>query len=153
MKFIRTFFKKLFKVNDTPQRVAAGFGIGVFSGILPGTGPLAALFLATLFRVNRASALLGGLLTNTWLSLVIFAFSVTVGARITGFDYETVRINWVVFFRDFHFVKLFSLAALKIIFPVIVGYCVVAACCGIVSYILVLMVLTITQYFRTLHRR
>jgi len=63
--FFQLLYLKLIKINDTPQKIAFGFGLGVFSGIFPGTGPLAALFLALILRANRASALLGSLLTNT----------------------------------------------------------------------------------------
>ncbi|PIR13657.1 MAG: hypothetical protein COV50_05635, partial [Flavobacteriales bacterium CG11_big_fil_rev_8_21_14_0_20_35_7] len=59
-------------MNDTPQRIALGLGLGSALGMLPGTGPLAALFLAVVFKVNRASAFLGSLATNIWLSLVTF---------------------------------------------------------------------------------
>ena len=71
-EYLRLILAKLFNINDTPHKIALGLGLGVFAGILPGTGPIAAIFLALAFRANRASALLGSLLTNTWLSLVTF---------------------------------------------------------------------------------
>lgn len=45
----RSIYLKLFQINDTPQRIALGVGLGVFTGIIPGAGPIAALFLAMLF--------------------------------------------------------------------------------------------------------
>ena len=65
-------FDKLFKINDSAEKIALGVGLEVFSGLMPGTGPTAALFLAFIFRANRAAALLGSMLTNTWLSVVTF---------------------------------------------------------------------------------
>ena len=69
-KLLQFLFDKLFKINDTPQKIALGFGLGVFAGIFPGTGPVAAILLAYVFRANRASALFGSLFTNTWLNSV-----------------------------------------------------------------------------------
>jgi uncharacterized protein (DUF2062 family) len=103
--FFRLLYIKLFKINDSPQRIALGLGLGVFLGIIPGTGPLAALFLALLFRVNRASALLGSLLTNTWLSIVTFLLAIKVGSFI-------MRLNWQSVYADIS----------KAILPLIVGY-------------------------------
>lgn len=83
--FLRTFkylYLKLFRTNDTPQRIAFGLGIGVFLGIMPGAGPLAALIAATFLRANRAAAIAGAFLTNTWTSFLIFILSVKVGAGI-----------------------------------------------------------------------
>ena len=45
-KIISFIFAKLFKINDSAQKIALGVGLGVFSGLMPGTGPAAALFLA-----------------------------------------------------------------------------------------------------------
>ncbi|MCG2713658.1 MAG: DUF2062 domain-containing protein [Candidatus Omnitrophica bacterium] len=69
-KIINFIFAKLFKINDSAGKIALGVGLGVFAGLLPGTGPAAALLLALVFRANRAAALLGSLITNTWLSVV-----------------------------------------------------------------------------------
>ncbi|MDD5109551.1 MAG: DUF2062 domain-containing protein, partial [Candidatus Omnitrophica bacterium] len=58
-KILNFLFSKLFKINDTAGKIALGVGLGVFSGLMPATGPLAALFLAFIFKANRAAALLG----------------------------------------------------------------------------------------------
>ena len=55
--FLRFVYAKLFSINDTPNKISLGLGLGVFAGILPGTGPIAAVFLALVFRANRASGL------------------------------------------------------------------------------------------------
>jgi uncharacterized protein (DUF2062 family) len=138
-RLFRFLYLKLFRINDTPQRIALGFGLGVFLGILPGTGPIAALCCAFLFRVNRAAALLGSLLTNTWLSIVTFALSVKIGSFIMHLDWQKVYQDWGAFFKDFHWVNLFKLTALEIILPVAVGYFIISLCCGILGYIISLI--------------
>jgi len=141
--FLRNFthflYDKLVKINDTPQRVASGFGVGVFSGIFPGMGPLAALFIASLFKANRASALIASLLTNTWISLVTFVMSVKVGAYIMGIDWQTAKDQWSKLFKNFHFADLFKVSLLKTIFPIMIGYLVMAVFLGVLSYLVILL--------------
>ena len=134
-------FDKLFKINDTPQKIALGFGLGMFAGILPGTGPVAAIFLAVIFRANRASALLGSLLTNTWLSVVTFLLSIKLGSAILGLNWHNVRQEWFAFFKGFHWSALFKLSILKAILPVVIGYILVAFCFGLLAYLISLIII------------
>lgn len=122
LRFLKLIYVKLFRINDTPQRIALGLGLGVFLGILPGSGPLAALFLAFLLRVNRAAALLGSLLTNTWLSIATFLLSVKLGSAI-------MNLRWQEVYQK------------KIILPVIVGYFLVAFGLGLAVYLITLIIL------------
>lgn len=134
-------YQKLFKINDTPQKIAFGLGIGIFSGIFPGTGPVAALFLATALRANRASALAGSLLTNTWLSVATFIFSIKLGSSIMRINWQDAYLKWRLFLKNFHFIDLLKLPALKLILPVILGYFIVALFLGILSYLITLRIL------------
>lgn len=138
MKIRRLFnvlYTKLFRINDTPQRIALGLGLGVFSGILPGTGPLASLFLAFVFRANRASALIGSLFTNTWLSFLTFFLALKIGAATFGTKWQEVKQGWDSFLNGFQWSSLLKLSALKIISPLIVGYLEIASCLGFLVYL------------------
>jgi len=142
-KFLGLIYKELFKINDTPQKVALGFGLGVFSGIFPGTGPLAALFLAFIFRANKASALLGSLLTNTWLSFVTFIFAVKIGSAILDISWLEVKKDWIHFATHFHhWGDLLKLSILKVVLPVMLGYLAVALCLGFLVYLVTLIIIT-----------
>jgi len=132
MRFFKFIYLKLFRIHDTPQRIALGLGIGVLLGILPGTGPIAAIFLALVLRLNRAAALLGSLLTNTWLSIVTFSLSIKVGSSI-------MRVDWQETYQT-------QSPALKIILPVITGYLVVAFCLGALVYLATLIIVTRIKY-------
>ena len=140
--FFQLFYAWLVKIHDTPQKIALGFGLGVFSGIFPGTGPLAALFLAFILRANRASALLGSLFTNTWLSFLTFIFAVKLGSAILGISWLKVKENWINFLTHFHWWGLFKLSVLKIILPVAAGYLLVSFFLGLLAYLAVLVVIT-----------
>jgi hypothetical protein len=142
LRFLKLIYLKLFRINDTPQKIALGLGLGVFLGILPGTGPLAALFMAFVLRVNRAGALLGSLLTNTWLSIVTFLLSIKIGSAILKNDWQEVHNRWLSFLKEFRWPVLFKISILKIILPVIVGYFVVAFCLGFLVYLIALIAIT-----------
>lgn len=145
-EFLNLLFIKLFKINDSPQKIALGLGVGVFSGILPGTGPVAALFLALLLRVNRASALLGSLLTNTWLSFLTFIFAIKLGSAILGIEWQKAHWELTCFLKTFNWSGLFRLSILKVIFPAILGYSVIAFSLGFLAYLITLIIILKLKY-------
>ena len=145
LNFLKLIYLKLVKIDDTPQKVALGFGLGVFVGIMPFAGPLIALGLAFILRVNRASALLGSLLTNTWLSVVMFISSLKVGSMIAGVEWRDLYKRWTDLCKDFHWSGLFKLSAADIIVPVIIGYILIAAVIGSAAY---LIALAAVKYFK-----
>jgi len=142
---LKILYLKLFKINDTPQKIALGLGLGVFSGITPGIGPLTALFLAFLFRANRASALLGTLLTNTWTSFLTFILSIKIGSVIIGVSWRDVYRSWMLLVKDFHIRRLFDFSVAQIILPVALGYLVISAIFGIAAYLLTLLILNLKK--------
>lgn len=151
-RFFKLIYLKLFRINDSPQRIALGFGLGVFTGVLPGTGPLAALGLALILRVNRASALLGSVLTNTWLSIPVFMLSIKAGSAVTRASYQTLKGEWSLLVKDFHWKTLFDIGAYKILGPIIVGYAAVSVAIGAVAYVATLAILKYYKRDRGLAR-
>lgn len=141
MRFLKSIYLQLFAIDDTPQKIAAGFGMGIFFGVMPAMGPLIALFFAVVFKTNRASALLGSLLTNTWLSIPVFFLSAGIGSFLTGASYESIRRGWMDLSKNFEWAGLFKLSAYNIIWPVIIGYVIVSLVMGISAYAAVLLVL------------
>ena len=145
LRFLKFLYIKLFRINDTAPRIALGLAIGVFCGILPGTGPIAALGFAFVFRVNRAGALLGGLLTNTWLSVLTFALALKIGAKIFALSWQELQQEWMLLLKDFHWAGLFKSSFSKIIPPVLTGYFIVALGAGILTYLCALIIITIAK--------
>ena len=140
-KFITVILNKLFKINDTPRKIALGVGLGVFSGLMPGTGPAAAVFLAFLFRANRGAALLGSLLTNTWLSLVTFLLAIKAGSFVLGLHWQDVNRKMQGLFHDFGWAKFFKLSFLDVLLPVITGYMIIGLFLAAASYLLTLAII------------
>jgi len=139
--FFQGLYKKLFKIHDTPQRIALGLGLGVALGLVPGTGPLAALFAAVLFKVNRASALLGSLVTNTWLSLVTFLLALRIGSVIFRVNTEVLKSEWGKLSSNFQWSYLFKSSFFKVILPVLSGYLVIAILLGLFVYLTALVII------------
>lgn len=142
-KFLKILYEKIFKIDDTPQKIAVGFGLGVFVGILPGAGPLAALFLSFIFRVNRASALAASLLTNAWLSVATFILSIKAGSAILGLDWHKVYGDFSAKVSASNWSGFFKLSLLKIILPIILGYLIISLCLGLIAYLIVLFIINI----------
>ena len=132
--------QKLFRIDDSPFRIALGFGLGVFAGVMPGVGPVAALALAFLFRVNRASALLGSLLFNTWFGFIILLLAVKLGAAVVGLDPEVVHKGWETLFADLSWSNLFRASALQVLVPIGLGYLLISLCLGAVMTAVVFVI-------------
>jgi uncharacterized protein (DUF2062 family) len=135
----------LLHLNDTPQRVALGLGIGVFSGIMPGMGILVAIFLAVIVKANRASAIIGSLLTNTWFSILTFILAAKIGSFALNIDWQEVHNQSKAVIKHFHWQDLFKLSFIKILFPVIVGYLILGLVCGLISYLVALVLIKSCQ--------
>lgn len=143
---LRLAYFKLIRTNDSAQKIALGFGLGVFLGVIPGTGILAALFLAFVFKLNRISALLGSLLTNTWISIATFLLSIKLGSVIMKLDWQEVRRQLAQSFDEFRLADLLNSSFLKIILPVLVGYFIISLILGIVAYLIVLLIVRIIRH-------
>ncbi len=114
-------------------------------GILPGAGPIAALALATILKINRAAALIGCLLTNTWISVVTFLLSIKAGAAIMHMDWQELYKQYGLYFKNFRFFDLFRTSVLKIIVPVVLGYILIGLLFGLSAYLIILIILKLTK--------
>lgn len=145
VRFFKALYLKIVRVNDSPQKVAAGFGVGVFLGVMPGMGPIAALACALLFRLNKASALLGSILTNTWISIPVFFVSVQIGSVMTGSSFAEIDRQWAALAGHFTWSELLHASLYKIAIPVLIGYAVVSTLLALAAYAFALIVLLIKK--------
>lgn len=136
-RLARVVYLKLFRINDTPLKIALGFGLGVFIGVMPGVGPVIALLLAVLLRVNRISALLGSILFNTWVGFVALIFAVKLGAWIMGLNYQDVYNGWLDLIKNFKWEKLWDISVFKILIPTGIGYIIIASVFAVVAAVIV----------------
>jgi uncharacterized protein (DUF2062 family) len=91
MRYSKNLIRKLLHIEDTPERSALAYAIGVFLGFSPFLGfhTLAGLAVAFLFRLNRVAILLGVWSNTPWWIAPYYMVATWVGMWVTGF-----RIDW-----------------------------------------------------------
>jgi len=131
------FLYRIVRINDSPLRISIGFGLGVFTAVIPGIGPIAALLLAFIFRVNRASAVLGSILFNTWFSFVALLMAIKTGSAVAGLDHNDVYNGWTGLIKDFKWEKLFEVSVYQVLVPIAIGYLIIALVSAIIAGVIV----------------
>jgi uncharacterized protein (DUF2062 family) len=84
---IRRWLGVLLHIDDSPERTAAAFALGVFFGFSPlvGLHTLLGIAFAFLLNFNRVAVLLGVYSNLPWIVAPYYAFTtMVVGARLTG---------------------------------------------------------------------
>ena len=83
---VRRWLDALLHIQDTPERTAAAFALGVFFGFSPflGLHTLLGIGFAFLFNLNRVAVLLGVYSNLPWIIAPYYAFATMAGAMITG---------------------------------------------------------------------
>jgi uncharacterized protein (DUF2062 family) len=134
---IKTSIGKFFLINDTPHKIAAGFALGVFLGIIPGEGVTATIVLASLFGFNRLAATSGVLATNMWSTFVVLPLAGQIGAWIFRENYQSLIEQFnATYHLGFKF--LFSkYIFFEIALPMAIGFIVVALAISLSSYLII----------------
>jgi len=84
---LRRWFGALLHIDDSPERTAAAFALGVFFGFSPFIGfhTLLAVLFAFLLNFNRVAVLLGVYSNLPWIVAPYYAFATMfVGGPLTG---------------------------------------------------------------------
>ncbi len=91
MAHIKDLVKKLLHIEDTPERTALAYAIGIFLGFSPFVGlhTLVGLAIAFLFGLNRVAVLLGVWTNTPWWIVPFYVMATWIGMWVTGF-----RIDW-----------------------------------------------------------
>jgi uncharacterized protein (DUF2062 family) len=82
---VRRWLDTLLHIQDTPERTAAAFALGVFFGFSPmlGLHTVLAIIAAFLLNMNRVAVLLGVYANLPWVIAPYYAFATMAGAVIT----------------------------------------------------------------------
>jgi uncharacterized protein (DUF2062 family) len=86
---VRRWLDTLLHVDDTPERTAAAFALGVFFGFSPflGLHTLLGIVFAFLLNLNRVAVLLGVYANLPWIIAPYYAFvTIAIGAPITRYQ-------------------------------------------------------------------
>ncbi len=90
MSRIKNLFKKLLHIEDTPERTALAYSIGIFLGFSPFLGfhTLGGIAVAFLFGLNRIAVLLGVWSNTPWWIVPYYGVATWLGMWLTGFQFE-----------------------------------------------------------------
>ena len=83
---VRRWLDALLHIDDTPQRTAAAFALGVFFGFSPflGLHTILGVVFAFLLNLNRVAVLLGVYSNLPWIIAPYYASVTLAGAKLTG---------------------------------------------------------------------
>lgn len=141
-KFFQDIYHRIIHIDDSPHKIAGGFAVGVFLGILPGAGPVAAIVLAFIFQVNKAAAFAGGLLTNSWFSLLTFVLAVKIGASVTGSNWQQLYKDAKALISPFDWRNFIDGSAVPVIKPLLAGYALIGLAAAVLMYAIVFAIVT-----------
>ncbi len=89
--------KKLLWIEDTPERTALAFSVGIFLGFSPflGCHTLAGIAIAFLFRLSRVAVLLGVWSNTPWWLVPYYMIATWVGTKLVGYRFHRRAIMGV----------------------------------------------------------
>ena len=78
--------KKLLHIEDSPERTALAYAIGIFLGFSPflGLHTLSGVAIAFLFKLNRVAVLLGVWSNTPWWIVPYYTVATWIGLEVTG---------------------------------------------------------------------
>jgi len=150
----RSTFRRLLAIDDSPERTALAFSIGVFIAFSPflGLHTIMATALAFLFRFNKIAIYTGTFINNPFVTLVpIIIASYAVGAFLLGrplsIPDEGLELlkNPRIFSGDYY--RLLFVQSWNIVWPFSLGATALSVVCSLMAYPITLRML------RAYHRR
>jgi uncharacterized protein len=140
VRFLRKTVQLLFLVNDTPERTALAFSVGVLIGFSPllGLHTLIGLGISLFFRLNKVAMLIGIYINSPWFVLPYYAFATWLGLKLLGLP-EGVSFTGMRI-RDFFSAEFWRWVAeqWELLIPVVVGSTILCIVFALVSYPLAL---------------
>jgi uncharacterized protein (DUF2062 family) len=137
MRWLRRMGQILLQVEDSPTRVAAAFGLGVFIAFFPllGIHTGMALVIAILLRLNRVAILVGCWINNPWTIAPMYSAGTLLGCVLLGVaPGSPVAIDWSLKGRAFYSALVATLRPL--VWPFVVGNLVLGVVAGLVAFLL-----------------
>jgi uncharacterized protein (DUF2062 family) len=154
-RVVRRWLDTLLHIQDTPERTAAAFALGVFFGFSPflGLHTLLAITVAFLLNMNRVAALLGVYSNLPWVIAPYYAFATMAGSVITrtrvpvGFRAQLVALFDLSVFSGEFWHRLTTILK-PLLWPYAVGSTIGALILAAIAYPLALAFVTSRRRFR-----
>ena len=138
---MKDLFKKLLHIEDTAERTAVAYSLGIFLGFSPflGLHTLSGLAIAFLFNLNRVAILLGVWSNTPWFIVPYYTIATWVGMRVTGFRIDKVTLRKIFqlemnrgFMSSDFWDRVASQWGLLVSF--MIGSLILAACLTLIAY-------------------
>lgn len=143
-KELKKLLKKVVLSNDSPEKLARGFAVGIFWGVMPTFG-LAVLFslpTAVFLKANRLTAILGTFISNPFTSPFFMLWGTYTGNFIL--KATPLTFSW----------KILNVGALlKVSKSLFVGTLLLAGSMAVLSYGLLLIIIPLFQKFSSRKKR
>jgi uncharacterized protein len=139
---LRRAIQAFLHLDDTPRRIAAAFGVGVYLAFHPlfGLHTLMALGIAFAFRLSRAAVLVGIYVNNPWTVAPMYAAGTTLGCWILGVPMDGLSaIEWDL--DNLAFYRLLLLSLRPYLWPYVVGNTILGIACGSLAYVVMRWIL------------
>lgn len=132
----------LLRLEDTPNRVALAFGIGLFIAFFPllGIHTGLALAIALVFRLSRVALLTGAWVNNPWTLAPMYTVGTLLGCGLLGVSPEGLAdVDWGLHGRAFYVALWEGLR--PFVLPFIVGNLVLGVLAGLLAYVVLRLIL------------
>ncbi len=130
------FLCRLLALDDTPERIALAFAVGVFLAFSPllGLHTLLGLIVAFFFGLNRVAVLVGLFVNNPWTLFPIYAAATYVGGLLIGFPSSPPlpHFGWSKLWQGSFWVDLTR--QWRLLAPLAVGSIILSVLFAVLSY-------------------
>jgi len=136
----RTQLINILHLQESPQRTALAFAIGVFIAFAPhyGLHTVSVVLCAWAFRLNYLVVFLGALVNNPWTIIPILGGSLYTGFALFGMP-PTASFDW----GDIQLENLYGIIS-QYLLPFIVGGCILGVLGALLAY--PIMLYTLRRY-------
>lgn len=148
MADVRSLFRRILHLDETPHRTALAFAIGVFIGFSPAYGLHMVMvgFCAWAFQLNLIALLAGAFLNNPWTLIPVLGGTYWTGAAILGL-HDFPSFDW----SDLTFMGIYH-QVMPYVWPFFIGGMVLSFIGALVSYPLAYLLLSKYRQHRPMER-
>jgi len=141
MRYSKNLIKKLLHIEDTPERTALAYSIGVFLGFSPFLGfhTLIGIAIAFLFKLNRVAILLGVWSNTPWWIVPYYTVATWMGMWIMGLQIDRAFLKEIFrlgmdqrFIRSDFWMRIASQWGLLLSF--VIGSLILTTLLGLIAY-------------------
>ena len=156
-RLVRRWLDVLLHIDDTPERTAAAFALGVFFGFSPvlGLHTLLGILFAFMLNLNRVATLLGVYANLPWVIGPYYTFTTIAGAALTGhriprgFRAQVAALFESSLFHVPFWIHLWILLR-SLLWPYAVGSTIGAIMFAAIAYLLALVFVTSRRRFHAM---